>query len=108
MNRIWTFFLFAGLAGCSGDSQTAQHPSALSVTPEPVDAELVTPGNQQLLDGPSVLMHENRFIWGGSVIRGDDGRYHMFFSTWDCGADSIPFITACVNGLVSRPVISPL
>ncbi len=42
-----------------------------------------------VLHGRSVLTDPSRFVWGGSVIKGDDGRYHMFYSTWPCG-DTIP------------------
>ncbi|MDN5213439.1 glycoside hydrolase family protein [Fulvivirgaceae bacterium BMA12] len=30
----------------------------------------------------SVLEADEYFIWGGSVVRGDDGLYHMFYSRW--------------------------
>ncbi len=51
----------------------------------PVDARIT--GN--ILVGPSVLNDSNRFVWGASVIKGNDGKYHMLFNTWECG-DSIP------------------
>ncbi len=51
----------------------------------PVDANVV--GN--ILEGPSVLNDPGRFVWGASVIKGDDSRYHMLYSTWECG-DSVP------------------
>lgn len=42
-----------------------------------------------ILSGSSVLNDPDRFVWGGSVIKGDDNKYHMFYATWECG-DSIP------------------
>ena len=42
-----------------------------------------------ILSGPSVLNDPDRFVWGGSVIKGNDDKYHMLYSTWECG-DSIP------------------
>jgi len=51
----------------------------------PVDA--VQEGN--ILSGPSVLNDSDRFVWGGSVVQGDDGKYHMLYATWECG-DSLP------------------
>lgn len=42
-----------------------------------------------ILSGPSVLNDPDRFVWGASVVKGDDNKYHMLYSTWECG-DSIP------------------
>ncbi|MEI6865767.1 glycoside hydrolase family protein [Flavicella sp.] len=42
-----------------------------------------------IISGPSVLNDPDRFVWGGSVIKGEDIKYHMLYSTWECG-DSIP------------------
>jgi len=33
----------------------------------------------------SVLSDDHYFVWGGSVVQGDDGRYHMFYSIFDAG-----------------------
>jgi hypothetical protein len=57
----------------------------LKVEPLPVDAKILG----DILSGPSVLNDPDRFVWGGSVIKGDDNKYHMLYSTWECG-DSIP------------------
>lgn len=51
----------------------------------PVSGEIS--GN--IITGPSILNDPNRFVWGGSVVRGDDGKYHMLYATWECG-DSVP------------------
>jgi hypothetical protein len=65
---------------CSGKNK-----DSFSVYPMPVNA--IKQGN--ILEGPSVLNDPKRFVWGASVIKGDDGKYHMLYSTWECG-DSIP------------------
>lgn len=62
-----------------------------SITPLPVDAKLTKVHNTAMLKGPSVLMNENKFVWCGSVVKGNDNLYHMFFSTWTCGPDSLTF-----------------
>ena len=80
------YFLFIYLAclllGCRSKNQEE---SSLTVSPEPVQATLE--GN--ILEGPSILNDPDRFVWGASVIKGEDGRYHMLYSTWECG-DSYP------------------
>ena len=37
------------------------------------------------LVGPSVFTDPDRFVWGASVIKGSDSKYHMFYATWPCG-----------------------
>jgi len=57
----------------------------LEIEALPIDGKI--DGN--ILSGSSVLNDPERFVWGGSVIKGDDNKYHMLYSTWECG-DSIP------------------
>jgi len=64
----------------------------LQVEAMPVAA--IQEGN--ILSGPSVLNDPDRFVWGGSVVKGDDGKYHMIYNTFECG-DSLPEFT---NGWV--------
>lgn len=45
-----------------------------------------------ILSGTSVLNDPDQFVWGASVIRGDDNKYHMLYATWECG-DSIPIFS---------------
>jgi hypothetical protein len=70
------------LVACGDNSHEE---SILTVFSAPVQAKLE--GN--ILHGPSVLNDPDRFVWGASVIKGEDGRYHMLYSTWECG-DSFP------------------
>ncbi|MCA8976329.1 MAG: glycoside hydrolase family protein [Planctomycetes bacterium] len=48
-------------------------------------------GKGVTIDGPAVLRAEDRHVWGGSVIRGEDGRYHMFVSRFRAGPESRGF-----------------
>ncbi|MGQ7870681.1 glycoside hydrolase family protein [Sunxiuqinia sp. sy24] len=66
-------------------SCTQNNKAILEIKAEPIHAKI--DGN--ILTGPSVLNDSNRFVWGGSVIKGDDNKYHMLYATWECG-DSIP------------------
>lgn len=79
--RLYLVVLFATvLQGCIRKSY-----NSIEVEAQPIDAKVV--GN--ILEGPSVLNDSTRFVWGASVIKGDDDRYHMLYSTWECG-DSVP------------------
>jgi hypothetical protein len=57
--------------------------SKLVVIPEPIDAIV----NGEIILGPSTLNDPDKFVWGASVIEGDDGKYHMFYSTWEAGSE---------------------
>lgn len=57
----------------------------LNINARPINAEV----DGVFLRGPSVLNDSSRFVWGGSVVKGDDNKYHMLYSTWECG-DSLP------------------
>ena len=68
------------LLSCANDKG-----EVLSIEAKPVDGQI----EGDILTGSSVLNDPIRFIWGGSVIKGDDNRYHMLYATWECG-DAIP------------------
>ncbi|MCT4586984.1 MAG: glycoside hydrolase family protein [Carboxylicivirga sp.] len=36
----------------------------------------------QAVSRNSVLAEDGYYVWGGSVVKGDDGKYHMFYSRW--------------------------
>ncbi len=86
MGGIQRLIAFAFILIRAGFSQ-----SDLKFYPQPVQATLDTLNGIPVLRGPSVLLDENKLIWGASVIQGDEGLYHMFFSTWDAGPDSLTF-----------------
>ncbi len=43
------------------------------------------------IQSPNTLQLDDFFVWGGSVIKGEDDKYHMLFSLWECGEDQAPF-----------------
>ncbi|MBR8537812.1 glycoside hydrolase family protein [Carboxylicivirga sediminis] len=76
------------IVSCICWSCSTPEQQSIQIHPLPVDAFI----DGDILKGPSALNDPNRFIWGGSVLKGDDGRYHMIYNTWECG-DSIPQFT---------------
>jgi len=58
---------------------------------QPVDAEIKYMDESRMLDGPSVLDIPGYFVWGGSVVKGRYGKYHMFFSRWIAGPEHPQF-----------------
>ena len=39
----------------------------------------------------STLHDADNHVWGASVIKGDDGKYHMFYSIFEYGVGKLPF-----------------
>ncbi len=66
---------------------TCNHPKEKSVVIEAGAVHATI--EDDILDGPSVLNDPDRFVWGGSVVKGEDNKYHMLYSTWEAG-DSLP------------------
>lgn len=69
-------------------SCTTSNDLRLKVKALPIKAKI----SGDILTGPSVLNDADRFVWGASVVKGSDGKYHMLYATWECG-DSIPSFT---------------
>jgi hypothetical protein len=80
---VWGLFIVYLFAQCVDKKK-----NALIVEALPIDAQV----SGDILVGPSVLNDPDRFVWGGSVIRGEGGKYHMLYNTWECG-DTIPAFT---------------
>ncbi|WP_242203095.1 glycoside hydrolase family protein [Aestuariivivens insulae] len=78
--RLFSITLIVLLLSCN-----SKKPNELKVFAQPIDAKI----NGDILEGTSVLNDSTHFVWGGSVVKGEDGKYHMLYSTWECG-DSIP------------------
>ncbi|MEN8186417.1 MAG: glycoside hydrolase family protein [Bacteroidota bacterium] len=72
-------FILIFSTGCCRKKET------LVINPLPINAQV----SGDILKGPSILNDPNRFVWGGSVLKGTDDKYHMIYNTWECG-DSIP------------------
>jgi hypothetical protein len=58
-------------------------PRQFSIEAKPLDARVEPIDEPLILKGRSVLNLPGYFVWGGSVVKGDDGRFHMLFSLWE-------------------------
>lgn len=67
-----------------------------AIQPQPLNAIVKEKGESKILQGPSALNIDGYFVWGGSVIQGDDGKYHMFFSLWESGSTKGSFAQSWV------------
>lgn len=74
------------MVGCS-----ACQNQILDITLKSISIDGYVDDAGQIPASESVLSLEGYFTWGGSVVKGDDGRYHMFFSLFDAGADKPKF-----------------
>lgn len=79
-NSLWLVIIIAFInSQCSTSDK-----KGLVIEAKEIDAVL----KDSVLEGPSVFSDPDRFVWGASVIKGKDGRYHMLYATWPSG-DSI-------------------
>jgi len=62
-----------------------------TVSADALEGELYQQNGKTLIKSPNMLQLDNYFVWGGSVIKGKEGRYHMLFSLWECGEKWAPF-----------------
>ncbi|MEN8202629.1 MAG: glycoside hydrolase family protein [Bacteroidota bacterium] len=68
----------------------------LSLIPGPIPGNAVVAGDRTVINSPNTLQHPDNFIWGASVIRGEDGKYHMLYASWDTGPENTNFSNAWV------------
>ncbi|WP_020527032.1 glycoside hydrolase family protein [Flexithrix dorotheae] len=73
---IWGSVLFPG---CQNKT--------ISISPQAIDARVGSINGTPVLQGSSILEVPDYFVWGGSVVEGDDGRFHMLYATWEAGND---------------------
>ncbi len=79
-NRVVVLLGLLTTLGC------AQNPEEImNFSLESISIESYADIQNQIPVSESVLSDENFFVWGGSVVEGDDGRYHMFYSIFDAG-----------------------
>jgi hypothetical protein len=53
----------------------------------PINGNVESINGELNFNSPHVLQHNDRFVWGGSAIKGEDGKYYLFYSTWESGPD---------------------
>jgi len=83
LKRIGLFFItIVFFLSCIEKKENSHNIKAL-----PISAEI----NNENLTGPNILGDSNNFVWGASVIKGDDKKYHMLYSFWESGEDKPKF-----------------
>jgi hypothetical protein len=65
----------------------------IKILPGIIDAKVVDIAEcpNQIM-GPSLFQIPNYFVWGASVVKGDDNKYHMLFSLWESGIEGGSFV----------------
>ena len=85
--RILIFILtLAILSGCNQKSDKIMH-----FTLKPIEVSDFKDEARQIPVSESVLTNPDYFAWGGSVVKGDDGKYHMFYAIFDAGENKPKF-----------------
>ncbi len=66
-------------ARCAGISFVSlDEPEAAGSAPGELDLAAM----MQPLPATAVLREEGYYVWGGSIVKGEDGLYHIFYSRW--------------------------
>lgn len=79
-----TLFLLALLS--FGSCSIKQKP-ILQFSLAPIQIDSFRDSTEQIPLSESVLSDSSHFVWGGSVVQGEDGRFHMFYAIFDAGPD---------------------
>lgn len=64
---------------------------SLPLSGKPLEGKFVKHDGKTIVESPNILQLEDYFVWGGSVIKGKDDKYHMLFSLWESGEEHAPF-----------------
>ena len=76
--------LFAAALCCTCGRNTAAA-QAYRVEAEPVELSVTRDNGHADASGYSVFRLDDRFVWGASAIRGEDGRYYLIYSAPPAG-----------------------
>lgn len=87
-------YLFLPLAGLLLVACQENSRDILRFQLEPIAVSGFADSARQIPVSESVLSDPDHFVWGGSVVKGDDGKFHMFYSIFDAGADKPRFSDA--------------
>ena len=105
IERIFLHFFLAviifnfSISACTRDK--------LTIKPASVDLSIDTLSGSLVVSGASILQDPSRFVWGASVLKGEDGRYHMLFSTWQATPEAPIFTQSWVlNSTIGYAVSS--
>ncbi len=85
---IYSVVLITVLQGCKE--------SVLLIEPDPIEGSISEKEGVTTIISPNTLQHPDKFVWGASVIKGEDGNYHMLYSRWDTGPENTNFSNAWV------------
>ncbi|MEN8193381.1 MAG: glycoside hydrolase family protein [Bacteroidota bacterium] len=77
------------IVGCNQEKES--NDTQLVVTTDMLEGDFSQHDSKTNIISPNTLQMDNYFVWGGSVVKGDDGKYHMLFSLWDSGEERAPF-----------------
>jgi len=80
--------LIAIIYGCNN--------SEFILQPGPIEGSISKTGNRTSIYSPNTLQHPEKFVWGASVVKAEDGKYHMLYSRWDTGPENTNFSNAWV------------
>jgi len=88
-NFFTILFMALVLVACVDENEKVN--TELNISAGTIEGEFFQQDSKTVIQSPNTLQMEDYFVWGGSVINGNDGKYHMLFSLWECGENWAPF-----------------
>ncbi len=75
---------------------TACKEKKLVVQTGEIRGDFIRKDSTVMINSPNTLQESAMFVWGASVVKGEDGKYHMFYSRWGTGPENLRFSDAWV------------
>ncbi|MDO5977920.1 glycoside hydrolase family protein [Flavivirga spongiicola] len=76
-NLLLLVVFLVSILSCMEKKKTERRPAIKNTSKELVLSELI-----QSVPFHSVLKDPNNYIWGASMVEGEDQKYHLYYSTW--------------------------
>lgn len=89
MKKVIVLFSFIGFFfACLNEKPINNQ---FSISAGKLQGEFSERDGKTVVNSRNTLQLEDYFVWGATVFKGRDAKYHMLFSCWECGEDWAPF-----------------
>ncbi len=88
-NFFTILFMALVLVACVDENEKVN--TELNISAGTIEGEFFQQDAKTVIKSQNTLQMDDYFVWGGSAIKGNDGKYHILFSLWECGENWAPF-----------------
>ncbi len=76
-------FMAFVLVACNQENEKVN--TELNISAGTIEGEFFQQDDKTVIKSQNTLQMDDYFVWGGSVVKGEDAKYHMLLSLWECG-----------------------